>query len=315
MPGRTGLRGSRGRYMSRVVTCPEPRQLERSSAGLRWRASRAARTIRGRMAALRKRKNIVKKRTYTAARLAVIRSRVPEPQRLLRVWKRVLERRVRARLRADVTVEVHDTTHTMVTFERVRRGWRIRLHHMFLAAPEDVVTALAEFVRSADARSSAVLDRFIERNKAFIRRVSPAQLRRRLRIEPVGRHHDLSAIFAVLNRRYFSGRIAAMITFGPAPRSRRPRKSIKMGSYSADSRVIRIHPALDQPKVPQYFVEWIVFHEMLHHGYRARRGDDGRRCVHPPEFMQHERRFHDFHRAQAWENENLDLLRSEERRV
>ena len=260
------------------------------------------------MAVPRKRKNIVKKRSYTAARLAVVRSRVPEPQRLLRVWKRVLERRLRARLRADVTVEVHDNTHTMVTFERFRRGWRIRLHHMFLAAPEDVVTALAEFVRSADARSSAVLDRFIERNKAFIRRVSPAQLRRRLRIEPVGRHHDLSAIFAALNRRYFAGRIAATITFGPAPRSRRPRKSIKMGSYSADSRVIRIHPALDQPKVPRYFVEWIVFHEMLHHVYRARRGDDGRRCVHPPEFMEHERRFHDFHRAQAWENENLDVL-------
>ena len=98
-----------------------------------------------------------------SARLAVIRSRVPEPQRLLRVWKRVLERRLRGRLRAEVTVEVHDNTHTMVTFERVRRGWRIRVHHMFLAAPEEVVTALAEFVRSADARSSAVLDRFIER--------------------------------------------------------------------------------------------------------------------------------------------------------
>jgi hypothetical protein len=24
--------------------------------------------------------------------------------------------------------------------------------------------------------------------------------------------------------------------------------------------------------------------------------------------MEHERRFHDFHRAQTWENENLDLL-------
>lgn len=253
-------------------------------------------------------KNIISQRTYVSARLAVARARVPEPQRLLRVWKRVLGRRLRARLRAEVSLDVHDNTHTMVTFERVRRGWRLRVHHMFLAAPEEVVTALAEFVRSADAGSSAVLDRFIERNKAFIRRVSPAKLRRRLRIEPVGRHHDLSAIFAALNRRYFAGRIGATITFGPAPRSRRPRKSIKMGSYSADSRVIRIHPALDQPKVPRYFVEWIVFHEMLHHVYRARAGDDGRRCVHPPEFVQHERRFHDFRRAQAWENENLDLL-------
>ena len=57
-----------------------------------------------------------------------------------------------------------------------------------------------------------------------------------------------------------------------------------------------------------YFVAWIVFHEMLHHVHRARRGPDGRRCVHTPEFLEHERRFYAFERAQRWENENLDLL-------
>jgi hypothetical protein len=82
-----------------------------------------------------------------------------------------------------------------------------------------------------------------------------------------------------------------------------------MGSYSAEARVIRIHPALDQAEVPRYFVEWIVFHEMLHDIYRIRRRG-GRRCVHTPEFLEHERRFHAFRRAQRWENENLDLLLS-----
>jgi hypothetical protein len=231
-----------------------------------------------------------------------------EPNRLLLVWRRVLERRLRTRLAASVTVEIHDNTHTMVTYQRHRGRWRIRLHHMFLAAPDGVLDSLAEFVRTANPTASSQLDRYIERNKAFIRKMTPAQMRRRLRIEPVGRHHDLASIFVALNRRYFGNRIGATITFGPAPRSKLPRKSIKMGSYSADSKVIRIHPALDQPNVPRYFVEWIVFHEMLHHVYRARRGEDGRRCVHPPEFMEHERRFHDFQRAQAWEDENLDLL-------
>jgi hypothetical protein len=233
---------------------------------------------------------------------------VAEPQVLVRVWRRVLERRLKARFHAHVSVEIHDNTHTMVTFQKRRAGWRLRLHHMFLAAPDEVLTAIAGFVRSADPESSVVLDRYIERNKAFIRRISAAQMRKRLRIEPTGSHHDLGAIFEALNRRYFKNRITATITYGPAPRSRAPRKSIKMGSYSADSKVIRIHPALDQRKVPRYFVEWIVFHEMLHHVYRVRRGEDGRRCVHPPEFNEHERRFHDFKRAQRWEDENLDFL-------
>jgi len=227
---------------------------------------------------------------------------------LLRVWRQVLARRLRRGLRAEVVVEIHDNTHTMVSFARLVRGWRIRLHHMFLAAPEEVVGALADYVRSGSARSSGVLDRFIEGNKTSIRRVSVEKLRRRLRIAPVGRHHDLSAMFAALNRRYFGGRIGATITYGPAPRRRRARRSIKMGSYSTEARVIRIHPALDQPRVPRYFVEWIVFHEMLHDLYRARSGGPGRRSIHPPELVEHERRFHAFHRAQAWEEANLELL-------
>ena len=255
-----------------------------------------------------KKKNLAKKRSSPAGRIARELPTAPEPNRLLKVWRRVLERRLRTRLRAKVAVEIHDNTHTMLTFQRQRALFRLRLHHMFLAAPDDVIQALADFVRHGDAEASVRLDKFIERNKAYIRRLSPEKMRKRLRLDPVGRHHDLGRIFDRLNERYFRSRISAAITYGPAPRVKGPRKSIKMGSYSADSRVIRIHPALDQPVVPRYFVEWIVFHEMLHHVYRAKRGDNGRRCVHPPEFLDHERRFHDFKRAQAWEDDNLDLL-------
>lgn len=253
-------------------------------------------------------KKVGTKRTPAVHRLVRAPRNLPEPERLLRVWRRVLERRLRNLMQARVFVELHDNTHTMLTYQRTRGVWRLRLHHMFVAAPEDVLGALAHFVRSGDPQSSARLDSFIESNKVFIRRLPPEQLRRRLRIDPVGDHHDLGEIFSDLNRRYFRNRITATITYGPAPRVRGPRKSIKMGSYSADSRVIRIHPALDQPRVPRYFVEWIVFHEMLHHVYKARRGPDGRRCVHTPEFNEHERRFYAFERAQRWENDNLDLL-------
>lgn len=260
------------------------------------------------MARPKSQKNVIRKRSYTAGRVARQVPLVPEPNRLLKVWRRVLERRLRTRLRAKVALEIHDNTHTMLTFQRQRAMWRLRLHHMFLVAPDDVVQALASFVRHGDPDASVLLDKFIERNRVYIRRLSPAQMRKRIRLEPVGQNHDLERIYDRLNERYFDGRIDAAITYGPAPRVKGPRKSIKMGSYSADSKVIRIHPALDQPVVPRYFVEWIVFHEMLHHVYRTRKGEDGRRCIHPPELMEHEKQFHDYARALAWERENLDLL-------
>ena len=89
-------------------------------------------------------KSPVRKRAYApAGRTARQLPTAPEPNRLLKVWRRVLERRLRTRLRGSVAVEVHDNTHTMLTFQRRRGQWRLRLHHMFLAAPDEVIGALA----------------------------------------------------------------------------------------------------------------------------------------------------------------------------
>ena len=63
-----------------------------------------------------------------------------------------------------------------------------------------------------------------------------------------------------------------------------------MGSFAVEDRLIRIHPVLDHPSVPDYFVAWIVFHEMLHGKYEVvRKGD--RRCFHSKEFIAEERTF------------------------
>jgi len=60
--------------------------------------------------------------------------------------------------------------------------------------------------------------------------------------------------------------------------------------------------------VPRFFVEWIVFHELLHHVHPVTRLPDGRRCVHLPAFRDAERSFPLHGRAFAWERGHLDVL-------
>jgi len=112
--------------------------------------------------------------------------------------------------------------------------------------------------------------------------------------------------FERLNRRYFEGKHGARITWGPL-RRRSQQRSIKVGSYSLEDRLIRVHPALDHEMVPGYFLEWIVFHEMLHGKHTIRRLG-GRRCFHPPEFSHEERQFPDYGRARLWQETNMDRL-------
>jgi hypothetical protein len=205
----------------------------------------------------------------------------------------------------DLRLKLTDNRYTMVTVRRGAATYAVRVHRMFAHADPALVRALARYVVHNDARASTTIGAFIEKNQHVIPR-RPRRARRVV-LRTMGRAHDLHAIFQRLNAQYFEGRLDARITWGAAPRRRRPRRSIKMGSFAVEDRIIRIHPVLDHPAVPHYFVAWIVFHEMLHGKHAVvRKGD--RRCFHTKEFLAEERTFDEYERAAAWERANMDRL-------
>ena len=194
--------------------------------------------------------------------------------------------------------------YNIVAVRRESAAYAVRVHQIFAGAEPRLVRALARYVVHNDRRASGVLGEFIERHENII---SQAPRRpRQMKLRPAGRFHDLRDIFDRLNRRYFEGKLQAQITWGPAA-FRPHQRSIKMGSFSVEDRIIRVHPALDRAEVPPFFVDWIVFHEMLHGRHEIRRSGS-RRCFHPPEFLAHEREFADYELASAWEKENVDRL-------
>ncbi len=237
--------------------------------------------------------------TLFEARLAARESRVVAARRLADDLSGLLAERVR--------LTVHDNRSTMVSFRRGSGEVRYRVHHMFLEAPAEVVRALATF--AAPARGGARrrdagtrIDAFVREHRARIGAPRAEHL------QPRGRAHDLQAIFDRLNRDEFGGAIDARIGWG-AVRAGRRRRTVKTGVYVHDARVVRIHPTLDRPEVPEFYVAAVVYHEMLHQAVPAREVN-GRRIVHSPEFRRRERAYPDHERARAWEERNLALLLS-----
>jgi hypothetical protein len=220
-----------------------------------------------------------------------------------------LARRIRAHLaRGQVVVTLTDNCHTMISVRRESRGgpfYRVRLHHMFCGADPVVTRALALYVAHNDRGASRALGRFIEANQNSVR----PRGRRPVRptIVSKGQFFDLQEIFDALNQRYFDGAIDARVTWGPRSGRPRRRNSIKMGSYLVEDRIIRIHRTLDRAFVPRFFVEWIVYHEMLHQVHAAR-VVNGRRQFHTREFRADEARFAHYHEARAWERTFLEVL-------
>lgn len=216
--------------------------------------------------------------------------------------RQALERRLMSAHPGPVVLSITDNRHSIISHSFSGGVLRVRLHHMFLDAPPSVVSALVRYVTSGEREASVYVGHYIEANGA--------RLARRSRGVPLlakGKRHDLLAIFQQLNETYFDGAVNALITWGKHGTKTGKRRTIKLGSYSALDRLIRVHPVLDRTWVPRYFVEYVVYHEMLHHVIPSSRGV-GRRLLHPPEFLEREREFRQYERALSWERTHIGRL-------
>jgi hypothetical protein len=193
---------------------------------------------------------------------------------------------------------------TLVSWKRLESGMlRVRCLRGFALADDEVVMAVARFIRSRDPEARRVVEEFASR----LVRTKRVPARPRF-TPPTGQHHDLRAVYERENRERFDGEFRARIgwSLGAAGRVRR---TIRLGSWQPEHRLIKVHPVLDSGEVPSFVVDFVVFHEMLHGVVGAARS--GRRTMfHTRDFRAREAQHPAYERAQSWIHDNLDALLS-----
>ena len=109
-----------------------------------------------------------------------------------------------------------------------------------------------------------------------------------------GRCYDLARMFARLNRRFFDNELdTPTLTW-----SQRRTRTI-LGHHDGVHDTIVISKTLDSLEAPEWFVEYILYHEMLHIKHPAR-VINGRRYYHTKAFRAEEQRFPRYAEAQQW---------------
>lgn len=181
---------------------------------------------------------------------------------------------------------------------------RCRLHEAFLGAPDAVLLALARYMRSRNAKYWREVRAFA----AMIPVEEPETVERELRLRSAGEVYDLQEIADRVNAVHFEGRLEFVIGWGrQRHRSRRRLRSIRYGSCDRLRRIVRIHSWLDDERVPESFVEYIVFHELLHleipRVKRGARGED-----HPAAFRERERAYPEYARHQETARRLMGVL-------
>lgn len=109
-----------------------------------------------------------------------------------------------------------------------------------------------------------------------------------------GRTYDLNQVFDRVNAAYFEGKL-------PRPRLtwNRTLTYRKLGHYQPATDTVLISISLDQPEIPDYVIDYVMYHELLHKRLGAQ-VINGRRYVHTPAFRQEERKFARYEEAEAF---------------
>ena len=122
------------------------------------------------------------------------------------------------------------------------------------------------------------------------------------RYTPHGKYYNLEALFDKLNGMYFAGRLQKpLIGWSLNPSYRR------LGFYDRDRNLLVVSRIFDSKKVPQDIVEFLLYHEMLHIDIPITE-KNGRRRIHPPEFLQREKLFPNYETIQRWLKKKLKRL-------
>ena len=168
----------------------------------------------------------------------------------------------------------------------------VRLSDLLEGAPETVWRALAHILvaklyrKPIDAAQNTRYRRYVSSRAISEKAHLVRQMRGRKLIHSAqGSVYDLDAIFDDLNLRFFHGLLAR-----PQMTWSRDHARNALGHYEPAHNAIVVSRVFDNPRVPRYAVEYLVYHEMLHlrHPVRLR---GSRRSVHPRQFHDDEKLF------------------------
>jgi hypothetical protein len=222
-------------------------------------------------------------------------------EELLRAF--VLRYRPEVFFAGELKIGFHQNTCTMASLSRRGRRQSLRLHRLFTQAPPSVLEAVVRsfFTRAPHGQAQRLRERIFdflaENESAAGEWSSPFDLG-----SSRGRVHDLEEVQEAIRRDHLPQCPRLRIGW-----SRRASASL-MGKWLATPAglpsVVVVNRLLDDPRVPRYYVEYVVFHELLHELIPIRR-ERGRWVRHPVEFRRLERQFPSFREAVDWEQANV----------
>ncbi len=201
----------------------------------------------------------------------------------------------------DVTARFSPFSELKHTWVRDKGGIEFKISDYLERSSDDVIESLAWYLLSralgrkcgAD-KTQRYLDYARSRELWTGNRERYIERSRHLALNPRGDHRDLLSAYSYVNSYYFAGKLPHLQLAWARESPRR-----RLGYYFDPLQLLAVNKALDSEEVPRYVLEFVIFHEMLHHVDSAS-GRRRRRVHHTKHFNEQERKFTHYEDAERW---------------
>jgi hypothetical protein len=205
-------------------------------------------------------------------------------------------------VKKKVKLRINDNRSTMLSVRWEPDCTKVSMHRMFLEAPKTIMDALACHIQIENSTLCPSVKAFIDEKLTMFDYSSKLD---ESKLYTKGDVYDLQAMYREVNFKYFDGNLNLKITwYGKA--HRRNRSQVTFGLYQEALKLVKIHRMIDSSFFPEYFVKFVIYHEMLHHVCRSYYDEDGKHHIHTDEFKKREKEYEHFELADSWMEQNYN---------
>lgn len=193
-------------------------------------------------------------------------------------------------------LKLNENRSTMCSIRWESNEIKISLNRIFLAAPKNVIHALAKAIEKKNASIPTIVKAFIHKQLVkldYSAGLDPSQL------EHQGQVYNLKELYDSVNQEYFDGKLELKITWFSSE-FKQNKSRFTFGLYFDALKLIKINRVMDTKKFPKYVIRYVIYHEMLHFVSPTYVDKAGIHRAHNKKFKHLEMQFKEYTRAKLW---------------
>lgn len=206
---------------------------------------------------------------------------------------------------------------------RMMKSWNVKISNLtgsrvlnipsFMEkAPDEIKNALIEWailplckfgktkkkIQPLRSRLENIIHQYIS-SQLFVTQKTSTINPQSLQFKTKGNRYDLTKVFNKINSQYFEDKIKAIVRWGSYS-STTSYQTTKTGTNGSKFYLITIAGVYNHPDVPEFAIEAVMYHEMLHIKIPPYK-KNGRNVIHGPEYKMAERKFQFYNEWHQWE--------------